>query len=90
MQSGSPHLISVMRMHSRKTFRPTGFPKNNEASLVSVDRNSSMGGVVVGNLVAFLGVAMGAGLAGTELVPVSQFRRGPVLVARGGLYPRYQ
>ena len=50
-------------MHSRKTFRPTGFPKNNETSLVSVDRNSSRGGVVVGNLVVCLGVAMGTGLA---------------------------
>ena len=74
MQSGSPHLISVIRMHSRRTFRPTGFPKSNEASLVSVDRNSSKGGVVMGNLVMFLGVAMGAGLAGTGLVPVSRFR----------------
>ena len=63
MQNGSPHLISVTKMHSRKTYRPTGFPKNNEAILVSVDRNSSRGGVVVGNLVVFLGVAMGAGLA---------------------------
>ena len=59
-QSGSPHLISVTKMHSKKTFRPTGFPKNNEARLVSVDRNSSMGGVVVGNVVVFLGVAIGA------------------------------
>ena len=55
-----------------------------------MDRNSSVGGVVVGNLVVFLGVAMGAGLAGTGLVLVSQFRRGPGPVARGGLYPRYQ
>ena len=37
-----------------------------------------------------LGVDMGAGLAGTGLVPVSQFRRGPVPVATGRLYPRYQ
>ena len=44
----------------------------------------------MGNLVVFLGVAMGAGLAGTGLVPASQFWRGPVPVARGGLYPRYQ
>ena len=44
MQSGSPHLISVIRMHSRRTFRPTGFPKSNETRLVSVDRNSSMWG----------------------------------------------
>ena len=77
-------------MHSKKIFEPTGFPKSNETHLVSVDRNSSKGGVVVGNLVMFLGVAMGAGLAGIGLVPVSQFRRGPVPVAKGGLYPRYQ
>ena len=63
MLSGSPHLILVIRMRSRRTFRPTGFPKNNEAGLVFVDRNSSMGGVVVGNLVVCLGVAMGTGLA---------------------------
>ena len=43
-----------------------------------------------GKSCCWLGVAMGAGLAGTGLVPVSQFRRGPVPVARGGLYLRYQ
>ena len=31
-QSGSPHLISVTKMHSRTTFRPTRFPKSNETS----------------------------------------------------------
>ena len=42
----------------------------------------------MGNLVVFLGVAMGAGLAGTGLVPVSQFRRGPVPVAKGRIIPK--
>ena len=63
MPSGSPRHISVTRTHSKRTFEPAGFPKTNEASLVFVDRNSSRGGVVVGNLVVVLGVAMGAGLA---------------------------
>ena len=53
MQSGSPHRISVIKMHSRKTFRPTGFPKNSEADLVSVDRNSSMGGSSCGKSGSF-------------------------------------
>ena len=71
MPSGSPLHISVTRTHSKRASKPTGFPKSNEASLVSVDRNSSKGEVVVGNLVVFLGVAMDTGLAGTGLVPVS-------------------
>ena len=63
MLSESLRHISIIRTHSKRIFEPTGFPKSNEASLVSVDRNSSKGGVVVGNLVVVLGVAMGAGLA---------------------------
>ena len=69
----------------RKTNRPTGFPTSDEAILVSVDRNSSRGGVVVGNLVAFLGVAMGAGWHRTALVPVSQFLARTSVCALGGL-----
>ena len=44
MPSGSPRHISVTSTHSKRTFEPTGFPKSNEASLVSVDRDSSKGG----------------------------------------------
>ena len=43
MPSGSPRHISVTRAHSKRTSEPTGFLKSNEASLVSVDRNSSKG-----------------------------------------------
>ena len=53
MQSGFPHHISVIKMRSKKIFRPTGFLRNNRLSIVSEDRNSSWGGVVVGNLVVF-------------------------------------
>ena len=75
-------------MHSRRTFSPTRFPKSNEARLVSVDRNSSLGGVVVGNLVVFFGVAMGAGLAGTGLVPVSQFSARTSSCGHGRIIPK--
>ena len=44
----------------------------------------------MGILVILLGVAMGAGLAGVGLVPVSHFRRGPIPVALGELQCRYQ
>ena len=43
----------------------------------------------VGILVAMLGVAMGNGLAGAALVPMSQLWRGPGAVAMGGLQCRY-
>ena len=67
-------------MHSSKTFRRTGFPKNNETSLVSVDKNSSRGGVVVGNLVACLGVVMDTGLAQGSIGTSEAVWRGPGVV----------
>ena len=60
-------------MHSSKTFRRTRFPKNNETSLVSVDKNSSRGGVVVGNRVVCLGVVMDTGWHRAASVPMSHF-----------------
>ena len=44
----------------------------------------------VGNLVMSLGVAMGTGLAGAGLVPVSQFSARTNSVAMGGLQAGYQ
>ena len=71
--SGSLCHISVIRTRSEQTSRPTGFPKNNETRSVSVDRNSSMGGVVVGNPGAGLGLPWALAGIGAASVPVSHF-----------------
>ena len=58
MHNGFLHHISVAKMHSKKTCKPTGFPRDSIVSSVSEDRKLLHGGgVVVGNLVMFLGVA---------------------------------
>ena len=51
----------MTRTRSKRIYILVKFPKNNEH--VSEDRNSSMGGVVVGIMLCVLGVAMGTGLA---------------------------
>ena len=54
----------MIRTLSELTWKLVEFPKCNEAIIVSVDRNSSWGGVVVGISILLLGVATGTGLAG--------------------------
>ena len=88
--NGSPCHTSVIRTHSEQTLRPTEFPKNSEAVLVSVDRNSSMGGVVVGILVVWLKVAMGAGWHRCSISTNEPIWRGLDAAALGGLPSEYQ
>ena len=65
-----------------------GFPRN--SSPVSVDRNFSRGGEVVGNPGHDLELPWGLVSIGMALVPVSQIWREPVVIALGGLQYQYQ
>ena len=59
--------------------------------LVSVDRNSLMGGVVVGIPVASFGVAIGrAALARSRIGTSEPFGRGPVIGGLGRIALPYQ
>ena len=74
----------------RAAIEANRIPKSNEAILVSVDRNSSLGGSSCGKSWCWLGVAMGAGWHRCSISTNEPFWRGLVAAALGGLPSEYQ
>ena len=77
----------MTRTHFELIWQQTGFHRSSEIVVVSVDRNFLHGGSSCGKSCSWLGVAMGAGLAGAVLDPNGQFRFGPVYCGHWADHP---